>query len=202
MLIIGLEPVMEIIESGVGLEAAQEAERRWIAFHKDNGARLVNITAGGDGFLGLSREQLAARAAKSRAGWNARTAEQRAITTQRHRESTRKWQAAKTIEERRISAMKREAVIGRERKRAAGIKGKAQFTAEELSAIARKRQQSLTPEQRSAATKKGCARLTPEQRSAKSRKAALAYNASLTPEQIAASTRRAREARWGKRPPV
>ncbi len=41
----GLAPDLEIAESGVG-DTWAEAERRWIAHYRANGARLVNVTDG------------------------------------------------------------------------------------------------------------------------------------------------------------
>ena len=45
---IGLEPAFEVIEHGTG-DGWSEAERRWIAFYRSYGARLVNGTDGGEG---------------------------------------------------------------------------------------------------------------------------------------------------------
>ena len=41
-------PVIRVIESGFG-EGMAEAEQRWIAHYRKNGARLTNKTAGGEG---------------------------------------------------------------------------------------------------------------------------------------------------------
>jgi hypothetical protein len=43
---VGLSAQIEIIESGSG-ESWRVAERRWIAYHRATGARLVNIMDGG-----------------------------------------------------------------------------------------------------------------------------------------------------------
>jgi len=43
-------PVIQVIETGFG-EGMAEAERRWIAHHRKNGARLTNETDGGEGCL-------------------------------------------------------------------------------------------------------------------------------------------------------
>lgn len=54
LLSIGIRPVMTVIESGEG-DGWREAERRWIAFFREEGARLVNGTDGGDGTPGLKQ---------------------------------------------------------------------------------------------------------------------------------------------------
>lgn len=49
LLAIGLKPVMEVVETGVGADTWPEAERRWIAKFRSEGARLVNQSEGGEG---------------------------------------------------------------------------------------------------------------------------------------------------------
>jgi hypothetical protein len=60
MVSIGLEPQIEAIESGAGNDWA-EAERRWIKFYRNAGARLSNTTDGGEGtpdyWSAFTREQ-------------------------------------------------------------------------------------------------------------------------------------------------
>jgi hypothetical protein len=46
----GLRPSVIILESGTGSWA--EAERKWIAFYRDSGVRLLNMTEGGEGTVG------------------------------------------------------------------------------------------------------------------------------------------------------
>ena len=50
---LGLVPVMTVLEPGVGETTWAEAETRWIAHYRDNGARLTNATDGGEGCVGL-----------------------------------------------------------------------------------------------------------------------------------------------------
>jgi len=52
---LGLRPIATVIESGTG--DWQEAERRWIAHHIAIGAKLTNMTIGGDGTPGLIPSQ-------------------------------------------------------------------------------------------------------------------------------------------------
>lgn len=48
----GMEPVAEVVESGDGAWA--DAERRWIAQYRADGADLTNLTDGGEGVVGLA----------------------------------------------------------------------------------------------------------------------------------------------------
>lgn len=52
LLCIGVRPVMEVIEFGIG-DGWAAAERRWIAEFLRKGARLTNATEGGEGTIGL-----------------------------------------------------------------------------------------------------------------------------------------------------
>lgn len=52
LLVLGLRPVMQILEQGIGHEASTEAERRWVAHYRAEGAALTNHTDGGDGVPG------------------------------------------------------------------------------------------------------------------------------------------------------
>ncbi len=56
----GVRPTLEVIESGAGVGYG-EAERRWIAFYRQHGARLTNGTDGGEGSLGLRHTEEAKR---------------------------------------------------------------------------------------------------------------------------------------------
>jgi predicted GIY-YIG superfamily endonuclease len=114
---IGLEPLMEIIESGTG-NGWDEAERRWIAHYRANGARLVNATEGGEGCPGRivsaasrekqkvsqknriytpSPETRAKQSAVSKQRFAAMTPEERSAFTRKN--SLKRW-AKKTPEER------------------------------------------------------------------------------------------------------
>ena len=50
----GLRPVIEIVEEGSG-KGWEEAERRWIALHRDKGSPLTNHAKGGRGPVGCIR---------------------------------------------------------------------------------------------------------------------------------------------------
>jgi hypothetical protein len=68
MLAIGIRPVIELIETGSG-EKWAEAEKRWIAKFRAEGARLVNATDGGEGTVGyVPRPETRARLSKAGMG--------------------------------------------------------------------------------------------------------------------------------------
>jgi hypothetical protein len=125
----GLKPLMEIVESGIG-DGYNEAERRWIAHYRINGARLVNATEGGEGCLGriasaATREKLKAspeKRAKMSVSQKAR-AKPSAETRANISAGQRKRLAAMTPEE--LSA----------RSRNAALKYWAKKTPEERSAL-------------------------------------------------------------------
>lgn len=48
----GWQPLCQVLESGTGDWA--EAERRWIAFYREQGADLTNLTNGGEGIVGYT----------------------------------------------------------------------------------------------------------------------------------------------------
>lgn len=52
LLALGLQPTMQILEQGDDTALREEAERRWIAHYRSAGARLTNLTDGGDGVPG------------------------------------------------------------------------------------------------------------------------------------------------------
>lgn len=75
---LGLKPTMEVLE-WVKPEDWQEAEIRWIAYYKELGAKLCNLTKGGDGVLGhqhnlATRERLREAAKRQ---WGSMTEEQK-----------------------------------------------------------------------------------------------------------------------------
>jgi len=76
-----LKPVLMVLEV-VPIEDWQSAERRWIALHREQGARLVNATGGGDGIEGYRHTPEArariGEAAKGRHVGRKRSAEARA----------------------------------------------------------------------------------------------------------------------------
>ncbi len=179
LLSIGLHPILEVIESGAG-EGWQDAERRWIVYYRQKGARLLNSTDGGEGVPGRAPwgtpEERSATAAKREA---AKTADQRSRTTAKAR-------AVMTPERRRAAAKEYWAKIPREDRSARLKQAWATMTPEALSARGKHAQASLTHEQRSVIAKKRSARVPAEQR----RAVALKREAAKTPEQRSASARK------------
>jgi hypothetical protein len=181
---IGLNPLIEVIETGTGA-AWGEAERRWIALYRARGARLVNGTDGGEGTPGMAAWGTAQqRSEASRKGRAALTPEQRrkwmknwnaAKTAEQQHESTKHARAARmaqtTPEQRSESYWKGRNAMGPERRSAAAKKAHAISTPEQRSAVVRKGKATMGPERRSEAVRKGRAAMTPEQRSAAARKA-------------------------------
>lgn len=55
---LGLKPVMVIIQHGRG-KGWQEAEQKWIAHYRDEGAQLTNRTDGGEGSIGRKHSESA-----------------------------------------------------------------------------------------------------------------------------------------------
>lgn len=49
----GLRPILRVVDEA-GLDDWQAREQFWIAHHREHGARLLNLTAGGDGLIGAS----------------------------------------------------------------------------------------------------------------------------------------------------
>ncbi len=94
---IGLLPVVETVDSGSD-DGWAEAERRWIAVFRANGARLVNGTDGGDGVTAWGTYEQ--RVAMGKRAWANTTPEERSALA-------RKREAAKTPEERSASGRKR-----------------------------------------------------------------------------------------------
>jgi len=52
----GLLPILAVVETGHG--DWQEAEMRWIAFYRQQGATLTNLTNGGEGCVGYSPSEM------------------------------------------------------------------------------------------------------------------------------------------------
>lgn len=150
LLSIGLTPVIEVIESGTG-DGWSEAERRWIAFFRASGARLVNGTDGGDGVVGwLSPEQRIERRKKISTTWASKTPEERNAI------GVKRW-ASKTPEERDALAKKIS-------------DGRFSMTPAQRGAAGKKRWSDKSPEQRSDEAKRRWAKtiLTPQQRARRS----------------------------------
>lgn len=177
---IGLVPLMETIEAGSGPGYA-EAERRWIAHYRAQGARLVNATDGGDGLLGYGTpEQRRARGLRAVAN----------LDRKKLAEERRKWWAG-------LDPGQRQEYVDRMQRT------NAKLTKEQHAERMRAIQASKTSEQRSESAKLARSRLTPDQWTAIAKKAAEAKgravfvrmgklaNAALTPEQrrIAAQKR-------------
>jgi hypothetical protein len=74
LLSIGIRPVIEAIEHGNG-DGWAEAERRWIAKFRADGARLVNATDGGEGTPGMRVSEKAKRMTAERTRGKARPPE-------------------------------------------------------------------------------------------------------------------------------
>lgn len=64
----GVQPVMDVVESGDDGDGWRHAERKWIALLRGEGCRLTNHTDGGDGVRGLKHrpDSLAKMAAAKR----------------------------------------------------------------------------------------------------------------------------------------
>ncbi len=145
LLSIGLKPLIEAIESGSG-KTWGAAERRWVSFYRNAGARLVNGTDGGDGNPGWGTPEM--RSERARKANQNRTPE------------TFKYMAdCATIGRAKIPPAER-SVIAKKRD--------ANMTVEQRVARARHAMMGLTPEQRSAMAKRAgdsaWAKKTPEQR--------------------------------------
>lgn len=139
----GLRPVIEVIESGIG-DGWQEAERRWIAFHRANGGRLVNTTDGGDSLP--------------------------ASTSAERSERAKKWHASRTPEERSASAARIHARMTPEQRQERAIR-MANYsrsrTRDDRLIATQKRLASTTPEQRSAVMTKRWADMAAEEKVAR-----------------------------------
>lgn len=176
LLSLELKPIQTVIEEGLG-SGWSDAERRQIALHRDSGASLVNLTAGGDGCL-LPFDQ---RSAASKKLWANRTPEERSAVG---RAIGAGWSKI-SPEARRALGIKREARVTAEQRSARIQKALMAYTTERRSAAMRKVAASKTPEERSAILKKANAQRTPEERSRIGR-----FRSSMTPEQRKASARK------------
>ena len=184
-----LLPIIEEIESGQG-EGWSAAERRWIAYYRNQGTRLVNTTDGGEGALGFRLSKEAIRERKER--FNAtHTANERS-------DIARKREAAKTPEQRAASARKRLLTMTPEQHRMVRQKQIASMTPEQRSASAKKQWDRMTPDDRRAMARRMTQGITREQRVAAAAKAKITIGvgvrsesarrmwANRTPEQRAA----------------
>ena len=174
---IGLHPLIQAIEAGTG-DAWGEAERRWIAFYRTSGVRLVNSTNGGEGIVGWGTPEQ--RSERGKKGIAARLAQS---THEERSAASKKIHADRTPEQRRANLKNADTP---ERRIA-------------TSRALKKFNLTRTFEQRSAATKKAYAGRTPGQRSAAARNAVLARWAKSTPEQRTAAAKHAVAAREAKR---
>ncbi len=158
---IGLHPAIEVIESGSG-DGWAAAERRWIAFHRANGTRLVNGTDGGDGSPGWGTPELRrARSLKSNAS---QTPEQRSARS-------KKAHASQTPEERSARQVKAWINRGLEKASAHMDLIRAKRTKDSFRRSGIGRWANVTPEARTIANR--CAALTGthEERSERAKKA-------------------------------
>jgi len=198
----GLSPQIVLLEE-VAREDLDQAERSWIALLREQGARLVNATAGGDR-LDLLPEAEARRLANSE--WYRRNKTPEA-QLRRSRAAKRRWQT--------LSPERRAAIIRRASEAAAlhphppGV-----FTPErrlQLAEAARSRLLALSPEERAerarrAGLRGGHKHWTTEQRATVAAARRAWWNA-LTPEQKAAETAKRvppnrNGRRWSKFAPV
>lgn len=70
---LGLEPCIEVLQEVEDAEALSKAERRWIAYFRDMGCPLTNLTDGGEGVWGRvnspeTRERMSRSARMKRYG--------------------------------------------------------------------------------------------------------------------------------------
>jgi hypothetical protein len=166
----GLTPLIEVIESGDGA-GYKDAERRWIAFYRANGARLVNGTDGGDGTPGWGTHEQRSEVAKKR---DAKLSP--AERSARSKKGADLFIASRTPEQRsQWSEAQR-----------------AKTTPEQLSEWAKKAWAGMTPEQRTELRKKTAENIAPEQFTAAGKKA----YATKTAEQRAAFSRAGNAKRW------
>jgi hypothetical protein len=173
---IGLIPVIEVVECGAG-DGWADAERRWIAYYRAAGARLVNGTDGGDGAPGRGTPE-----------------ERRAIARLSYANGGSVMNTSRTPEKRSADARRAvtmmNASLTAEQRSANSKKGDAKKTPEQRSksgrASARSLNARLTPEERSASAKHATAHLTREDRARGIRK----LNESMTPEERSAAAKR------------
>ena len=87
----GVEPLMRIVDQGVG-DSWSDTERFWVRFYREEvGAKLTNMTDGGDGILGCSDETRARIGSSSRARMTPEQARRiRAMRKSGHSEETKK----------------------------------------------------------------------------------------------------------------
>jgi hypothetical protein len=176
LLSIGLEPVMEVVESGIG-DGWNEAERRWIAHYRATGSLLVNATEGGEGCLGRiasadTREKLKA------------SPEKRAKMSASHKGKPSKLTGKALPPEVRakISAS------------LTGIKRSQEAIAKRLQ----HKDSAETRAKKSTARKRWLAEATtPEERSAAAKNAATKQWAVKTPAERSAAVKTLLEKRWG-----
>lgn len=191
---IGVRPLIEVLETGSG-KGHGEAEKRWISYFKNSGAKLTNHTDGGDG--APNRFTVAERRLVRQKGIASTTPEQRSI-------AAKKGFANRTPEGKRAGGLKSWANSTPEqrsaRSRAAAKKALAKKTPAQLKAIMQKVREGITFESRSRASKKIHANMTKEQYKIRGRKAIDAQRAGMTPEQLRAFFKKASAAglavRW------
>ena len=197
LLSIGLSPVIEEVERGSG-DGWPEAEQRWIAFYRAQGARLWNATEGGEGVIGEAARKYA------RERWAARTPEERSAIAQKIHANELPGQRAEWMKKARetqtreqlssngkrggaLSCLNQTAEQLSTRSSKANTTRWARMTPEERAEAIKTMHAPLTWEVRSAAAKAGKAKMSPEQRSAAVKKRA----ANMTPEQRSAIAQKA-----------
>ena len=100
----GIEPIIEILEEGIGNWV--EAEMRQVLAHKEAGHRLTNLTDGGDGIIGLRHSEESKRLMSIR---------RRAIPPKKHTESVKKAISASKIGKKRPDLSKKNGVFAKNR---------------------------------------------------------------------------------------
>jgi hypothetical protein len=199
---IGLRPIAEAVESGAG-DGWQDAERRWIAHYRAQGARLTNGTDGGEGVIGWGTpEERSAIAKNATAGLSPearkiRSERIRAAMTPEHRNGLADYQKSLTPEERAARARRARAAVAPGQNAARAKLGWARSTPEQRAAAWERLanfKANQTHEERCAAAKKAYAAKTPEQHR-RLIAAAEAVRAKFTPERRAAIAQKAHSSR-------
>jgi hypothetical protein len=152
----GVVPIINVIESGSG-DGWSAVERKWIAFYRSSGARLVNFTDGGEGALargtaeyrsGIRRKQIASttpeqRSEAARKGYANRTPEQRIAGGKAAAANSTKEQRS---ERSRTAAIKRYAGLTPEQRREAMHEAWKYVPSESKRRASKRTWEAMTPE--------------------------------------------------------
>ena len=190
LLSIGLTPVIEVLEAGSG-DGWAEAEMRWIARYRAEGARLVNGTAGGQGSPGrVASPELRERISKA----------VRAQLTQTTPEQRCEWRA-RSVASRSPEQIRETMRIARESRTPEVFQRQTKtrwdrMTPEQRTSWLNRIQPSTSLELRKETLKRANASRTKEERRATSK----AFQARRTPEERSASAAKAYATRRAKAP--